>query len=95
MLMVYLVYPIALTGEPKMIATVSLDDLKKNLLKRHDGGESWADMGREFGVITAIVWRIAKEGYEPKGIETRKKLGLPELVTHEVYRNERGRFVGK
>ena len=78
-----------------MIETVSLEELKSSLLKRHEEGEKWAAMSREYGVITAIVWRIAKEGYEPKGAETRSKLGLPELVTREVYRNEKGRFVGR
>lgn len=78
-----------------MKKTVSLDELKESLLKRNVDGETWADMAREYGVIAAIVWRIAKEGYEPKGIETRRKLGLPELVTREVYRNEKGRFVSR
>jgi len=78
-----------------MRETISLEDLKTSLLKRHADGEKWAAMSREYGVITAIVWRIAKEGYEPKGAETRSKLGLPELVTREVYRNKRGRFVSR
>ena len=78
-----------------MRATVSLDELKESLLKRNEGDESWADMGREYGVSAAIVWRIAKEGYEPKGMETRRALGLPELVTREVYRDEQGRFISR
>ena len=72
--------------------TVSLDVLKTTLLTRNASGESWAEMGREYDVNPAVIWRIANEGYNPKSEWTRKCLCLPELVTREVYRNEAGRF---
>ena len=72
--------------------TVSLGALKITLLTRNANGESWAEMGREYDVNPAVLWRIANEGYSPKNTETRKRLYLPELVTREVYRNGAGRF---
>ena len=68
----------------------SLENLKKSLIERNDAGESWAAMSREYGVNPAVLWRIAKEGYNPKKAELRAKLGLPELITMEVHHNEDG-----
>ena len=72
--------------------TVSLSTLKTTLLTRNASGESWAEMGREYDVNPAVIWRIANEGYNPKNTETRRRLCLPELVVREVYRNGEGRF---
>ena len=72
--------------------TVSLDVLKITLRTRNANGESWAKMGREYDVNPAVIWRIANEGYNPKNIEVRERLCLPELVTREVYRDGAGRF---
>ena len=68
----------------------SLNDLRKSLIKRNEGGESWAGMGREYEVNPAILWRIAKENYNPKKAELRAKLGLRELVTMEIHHNDDG-----
>ena len=75
-----------------MTGTISLENLKESLLKRKEDGETWAGMAREYDVNPAVLWRIAHEGYNPKKEETRKKLGLPEIVRQEVHRNNLGRF---
>ena len=75
-----------------MAKTTTLEELKQSLLKRKEGGETWAGMAREYDVNPAVLWRIANEGYNPKKEETRKKLGLPEIVQQEVHRNSKGRF---
>ena len=81
--------------ERKMEQTVSLASLREALLKRNANDESWADISRSYGVGVAVVWRIANEGYNPKDKDVRSKLCLPELVTREVYRNEKGRFISR
>ncbi len=68
----------------------SLNELRKSLIKRNEDGESWAGMGREYKVNPAVLWRIAKENYNPKKAELRDKLGLPELITMEIHRNSDG-----
>ena len=73
-----------------MAETTSLEILKETLLKRNAGGESWAGMGREYNVNPAVLWRIAKEGYNPKKKELRAKLGLRELIIMEVHHGKDG-----
>ena len=68
----------------------SLENLRKSLVKRNEDGESWAAMGREYDVNPAVLWRIAKEDYNPKKAEIRAKLGLPELITMEIHHNDDG-----
>ena len=76
-----------------MAETTTLENLKESLLRRKEGGETWAGMAREYDVNPAVIWRIAHEGYNPKKEETRKKLGLSEIVQQEVHRNDKGRFI--
>ena len=78
-----------------MPKTISLDALKKQLIKRNKNGETWAAMAREYGVSTAVLWRLANEGYNPKGSETRRKLSLPGLVIREQWRDSLGRFTSE
>ena len=78
-----------------MPKTISLDKLKRQLIKRNENGETWATMAREYGVSTAVLWRLANEGYNPKGADTRQKLSLPELSVQENWRNEKGRYTKK
>lgn len=73
-----------------MAEKVSLEILKRSLIKRNEDGESWAGMGREYEVNPAVLWRIANENYNPKKAELRAKLGLHELVTMEIHRNSDG-----
>lgn len=76
-----------------MAETTTLENLKESLLRRKEGGETWAGMAREYDVNPAVIWRIAHEGYNPKKEKTRKKLGLSEIVQQEVHRNDKGRFI--
>jgi len=78
-----------------MPKTISLETLKKQLLKRKEDGETWAGMAREYDVNPAVVWRIVHEGYNPKRADTRKKLSLPELSIQENWRNGSGRYTEK
>jgi len=75
-----------------MPKTISLEALKINLMKRNKDGETWASMAREYDVNPAVLWRIVNEGYNPKKLETRKKLALPEITTREAHRDEIGRY---
>ena len=43
-------------------------------------------------VTHATLHRIVKYGSEPKDLEARRVLGLPELITIEARRDEKGRF---
>ena len=78
-----------------MPKTISLDNLREQLIKRNENGETWAAMAREYGVSTAVLWRLANEGYNPKRADTRNKLSLPELSVQENWRNEKGRYTKK
>lgn len=73
-----------------MAETTSLEMLKENLLKRNVAGESWASMGRDYGVNPAVIWRIANEDYNPKKAELRAQLGLRDLVIMEIHHGDDG-----
>ena len=53
---------------------------------------SWLAVGRKYDVSSAMAWRVANEGYEPKDDEIRAKLGFPQIIKQMVYRDEHGRF---
>ena len=59
----------------------------------YDELHSWVEVSKELKVSPAMAWRVANQGYEPKDPEIRKKLGFPEIIVREAYRDERGRFV--
>ena len=69
--------------------------LATKLLDLHAELGTWERVGKHYGIPKITLWRIVFDGYEPKGKEPRRKLGLPELVTREVYRNGAGRFVSR
>lgn len=72
----------------------SIAGLAKELNDLYEELGTWSAVGTHYGVSRAVVWRIAKKGYEPtrKSPETRRKLGLPQIVVTEVHRNSSGRF---
>ena len=70
--------------------STSLENLKKSLIKRNEDGESWASMGRDYGVNPAVIWRIANEDYNPKKAELRAKLELRDLVIMEIHHSDDG-----
>lgn len=78
-----------------MAKTISLENLKIKLMKRNKGGESWAGMGREYDVNPAVLWRIVHENYNPRKLETRKKLNLSEIQMQENWRDALGRYAKK
>ena len=51
--------------------------------------ESVAEM---YEVNKGIIWKLANTSYEPQSEELRLKLGLPERITIEAVRDEKGRF---
>jgi len=72
----------------------SITGLAKELNDLYEHLGTWSEVGAHYGVSRAVVWRIAKKGYEPtrKSPETRRKLGLPRIEMREVHRNGGGRF---
>lgn len=45
-----------------------------------DNPEGWSAVARKYGITTGLAWRIAWQGYEPRGADLRFRLGLPALV---------------
>lgn len=74
----------------------SIAGLANELNALYDELGTWNRVGERYGVSRAVVWRIAKKGYEPtnKSPETRRKLGLPVIEMIPQIRNAKGRFAG-
>ncbi len=53
---------------------------------------TWQAVADEFGVPKIIVWRIAKDGYEPQKNEVRRALGLSEITIVKQRRNAKGQY---
>ena len=56
---------------------------------------SWQKVANEFDVPKIVVWRIAKDGYEPQKNNIRRKLGLREKIVSFHARDNKGRFARK
>ena len=69
-----------------------LEILADKLLDLHDELGTWERVGRYYGMPKITLWRIVYDGYEPKGKDPRRKLGLSEIVEHRVHRDAKGRF---
>ena len=74
--------------------TESITGLAKALNDLYDELGTWELVGKHYGVSRAVVWRIARKGYEPthKSPVTRRKLGLPTIEMIPMVRNHAGRF---
>jgi hypothetical protein len=65
----------------------TLPGLKITLLEKSSKGISWSEIAKElypdedFRIWRSILWRIAKDDYEPKNNKLRKRLGLPFIKT--------------
>ena len=70
-----------------------IDDLAQRLLDLHSKLKTWQKVGDIFGVPKIIVWRIAKDDYEPKKNEVRRALGLSEIIEIKQRRNAKGQYV--
>lgn len=56
-------------------------ELRAAIRRAHRAGLNYRKIGDHFGVSHSIIHKIAKEGYKPKGLEIKKKLGLVRKVT--------------
>ena len=72
--------------------TESIIRLAHELMMLYDRLGTWDKVGARFGVTRTVVWRIAKEGYDPQLLEIRRKLGLPVVEYIAQVRNKAGRF---
>lgn len=73
------------------------DDLSDEIWELKEKRGTWEAVAAYYDssltVITrTVVWRIAKEGYEPKNNEARRLLGLDELIMVRASRAADGTF---
>ena len=78
--------------------TIIMEDelgvLAEKLLDLHAELGTWERVGKHYGIPKITLWRIVYDGYEPRGKEPRRKLGLSEIVEHRIRRDAKGRFAG-
>ncbi|MFV2045475.1 MAG: hypothetical protein ACC700_19865, partial [Anaerolineales bacterium] len=77
------------------VTPVTEEKLSYSILDQYERLGSWAEVGRFYGISRTIVWRIVNDGYMPRKKETRRALGLPEIITHQQLRDPQGRFSQK
>lgn len=53
---------------------------------------TWERVGEYFGLPKIVPWRIVHDGYEPRNNETRRKLGITEIIERKIRRDSKGRF---
>lgn len=51
-------------------------ELRAAIRRAHRKGLTYRKIGAHFDVSHSIIHKIAKEGYKPKGLEIKVKLGL-------------------
>ena len=64
---------------------LEIQDLKEKL-------GTWQAVGDRYGVSKIVAWRIVNDGYEPKGNDVRRRLGLEEILHIRAVRDKAGRF---
>lgn len=69
-----------------------IESLAKYLRKSYSEKSNWQAVADEFGVPKIIVWRIAKDEYEPKKNSVRRALGLSEITIVKQRRNAKGQY---
>ncbi len=69
-----------------------IESLAKYLRKSYSEKRNWQAVADEFGVPRIIVWRIAKDEYEPKKNSVRRILGLSEITEIRQKRNAKGQY---
>ena len=74
--------------------TETIASLAKTINELYEEFGTWELVGKHYDVSRTIVWRIAKDGYNPTPNEIRRKLGLPERTVMILLRDARGRFAG-
>ena len=71
-----------------------LEILATRLLELHAELGTWERVGKHYSIPKITLWRIVYDGYEPRGKERRRMLGLSEIVEHRIRRDAKGRFAG-
>ena len=56
-------------------------ELRAAIKRAHKAGLNYRKIGKHFDVSHSIIHKIAKEGYKPRGLEIRMKLGLIRRAT--------------
>lgn len=77
---------------------MAYDRARNRLRALHNSGLTWREIAKldEYKPLKhGTLCSFAKGGYVPKDNEIRRILGLPEIITQEAYRNNKGRFVSK
>jgi len=67
-------------------------DIQKRLRAELANGETYASLGRKYGVNRGLIWQIVNRDHEPKDSEIRRRLGLAQIVEIRLRRDARGRF---
>jgi len=60
---------------------VTYRELRTAIRKVHRAGWSYRKIADHFGVSHSVIHKIAVEGYKPKQLEIRQRLGLVRKVT--------------
>lgn len=58
-------------------STSTLEKVARRLRSERRKLGSWDEVARHYGLTKALVWRVAKQNYEPRRPEIRRALGLP------------------
>lgn len=69
-----------------------IERIRAKLIEQRNTLMTYSQIAEFWGISKGTAWRIVTSGYEPKKASIRKQLGLPEIITVPVYRNNKGRF---
>ena len=78
-----------------MIMDNELLRLAEKLLLLYKELGTWERVGKHYDLPKITLWRIVFDDYEPKNNETRRILGLSEIVQQKIKRDAGGRFARK
>jgi len=94
--MLYCYYGVIFSNRLKIKDNTIMDDelviLANKLIALHGELGTWEKVGKHYGRPKITLWRIAYDGYDPRNNETRRILGLSEIVEQKIRRDVRGRF---
>ena len=64
----------------------ALASIQRTLLADYRELGTWEEVGKKWGCNRGLVYRIAKQGYEPVNLELRRKFGFPpKAIEVNVY----------
>ena len=94
--MLYCYHGVIFSNRLKIKDNTIMDDelviLANKLIALHGELGTWEKVGKHYGRPKITLWRIVYDGYEPRGKELRRILGLSEIVEHRIRRDAKGRF---